>query len=770
MGRLRTTFLTGLCWSLFLYLNAQSATLKGYVEDAETGEKLVGASIMLFGDGGTVTDFDGTFEFLLPAGNSKINISYIGYEAQEIEISLATGEVRELNISLKEEATLLETATVTAGKFERPLSEVTVSLEVLKPALLESNNIAQVDAVLDKVPGVNMIDGQANIRGGSGYSYGAGSRVLLLIDDIPILQADAGFPNWADVPVENIEQIEVVKGAASALYGSSAMNGIINIRTAFAKAAPETKIAAFHTTYLDPKDKRLIWWDKQPATIGSSVVHRRKFGEKVDFVGGLFYFRDSSYNQSTYEHYGRGYISSRYRITDRISIGVNANFNKGSAGDFFYWKGADSLVLQGAATTFSSRKRFRYNIDPYFTAFDEKGNWHKVLGRFYSVDNDNSNNQSNQSQLYYGEYQFQRLFAGPDLVVTAGLVGMGTNVVAEIYGDTSYSSSNMAAYAQVEKKFFNRLNTSFGFRYERNTISSPEVVEGVSIPGGKATEAKPGMRVGLNYKLADFTFLRASWGQGYRFPTIAEKFIKTNAGFPIIPNPLLESETGWSSEIGLKQGFRIKQWQGFVDLAGFWSEYQNMMEFGLATQGFGFQSQNVGDTRIVGGEITIAGQGKIGPLPLALLAGYTYIDPKFQEFDVSGKTLKPAEVPNATVGQLNARFSLTDYNVLKYRFKHSVKLDMESGFGNLSIGVAGFYNSNMENIDQVFALIIPGVKTFREANDKGATVVNFRAGYKFGSHFKLSALLNNAFNVAYTNRPALLEAPRNISVRVEVKF
>ncbi|MDV7393749.1 Plug domain-containing protein, partial [Arthrospira platensis SPKY1] len=128
---------------------------------------------------------------------------------------------------MTEEATILQTATVTSGKFEKSLGEVTVSLEVIKPQLIESVNTVSLDQVLEKVPGVNIIDGQANIRGGSGFSYGAGSRVLLLVDDIPMLQADAGFPNWNDLPVENIEQIEVVKGAASALYGSSALNGII---------------------------------------------------------------------------------------------------------------------------------------------------------------------------------------------------------------------------------------------------------------------------------------------------------------------------------------------------------------------------------------------------------------------------------------------------------------------------------------------------------------------------------------------------------------
>ena len=54
--------------------------------------------------------------------------------------------------------------------------------------------------MMQRMPGVTVIDGQANIRGGSGYSYGAGSRVLLLMDDLPVLTGDAAFPSWDLIP------------------------------------------------------------------------------------------------------------------------------------------------------------------------------------------------------------------------------------------------------------------------------------------------------------------------------------------------------------------------------------------------------------------------------------------------------------------------------------------------------------------------------------------------------------------------------------------
>lgn len=70
--------------------------------------------------------------------------------------------------------------------------------------------------------------------------------------------------------------------------------------------------------------------------------------------------------------------------------------------------------------------------------------------------------------------------------------------------------------------------------------------------------------------MAQATFLRYSYGQGYRYPTIAEKYIFTNAGgITIYPNPEVKPETSWNTEVGLKQGFKIGMFQGFADIAVF---------------------------------------------------------------------------------------------------------------------------------------------------------------------------------------------------------
>ncbi len=763
------------------FATAQSATLKGQVTDAANDDPLIGVSIATDG-WGTSTNTEGLFTRSIEAGNYRLVFKYTGYADHTETVTLNPGQVLELKVQMGEQTNLLQTATVTAGKFEKPLGEVTVSLEVLKPKLIQSTNTTSIDEVLTKIPGLSVVDGQASIRGGSGFSYGAGTRVLMLLDDIPALQADAGLPQWDDFPVENIGQIEVLKGAASALYGSSAMNGIINLRTGFAKGQPETEVAYFAKTWGNPKDSRKKWWGtdssfiEQPFETGMSFVHRQKKG-KWDIVLGSYGLIRDSYNKETYSRYARITPNLRYRASDRLTFGVNANFNVGRSGSFFIWNNDTTGAYQpGINSASQTLGRLRFTIDPTIQYFDRFGFKHKVMGRYFYTHNNNSDNQSNDSRLYYGEYQIQRVIG--NLVATGGFVGMYNRIDAELYNKAKYQTQNLAGYLQADYKIFNRLNLSAGMRYEQNKLFSPDTIWQLEpgkfeiIPNGLTEETKPVFRVGANYQVGKATYLRTSWGQGYRYPTIAEKFINTNFGGTnlVAPNAKLVSETGYTSEIGIKQGFKVAGWGGYIDLSGFVSEYQNMMEFVLDRValipgvGFGsiFQSQNIGTTRVQGTEISIAGQGKLGNGDLSLLTGYTYLDPTYKTF---GKKEK-------------ASSSDSTKNVLKYRFRHQIKFDAAYEIGKISFGAALNYNSFMENIDFLFQAdlappftIAPfsAVNRYRK-NKKGATVVDLRAAYKVTKHVSISVLCNNLFNTEYSQRPALLDAPRSYTMRLEYKL
>lgn len=761
---------------------AQSAKVKGTVKDSVSNDPLYGATIQV-GDAIQMTDFEnGAFLFELEAGNHVLNVSYLGYSPKSIPVTLTAGQELDLPVVLAEAETILEQATITSSKFEKPLGEVTVSLEVVSPEFIKNTNAVSVNQAIDKIPGVNVVDGQVDIRGGAGWAQGTGSRVLVLLDDLPVLQADAGLMQWRDIPTENLGQVEIVKGAASALYGSSAMNGILNMRTAYPLSKPYTSVTTFYTWYGNPQDSINKWWTAKnaPFETGLQFAHRQKIG-KLDLVAGANIFYNSSYirggapdTMPAHDRKGRLTINTRYRATDRLMFNMNINMNIGSQNQYLFWTrnyagGVACLYCMDPMSIPIRGQSFRVTVDPSIIYYDNAQNQHRLKTRVYYIRNDNLNKQANSSVYTYAEYQFQRRFAKlGNLDLAAGAVVNNTHVVSEVYGNNKFGWTNAAAYFQLDKKFFDKLTVSLGGRYELNnmrnemdTIFLPwyntqtNQFEYDTFPTPNETQARPVVRVGMNYQITKGTFLRASWGMGYRYPTILERFVSTSAGLlGVLPNPKLVSETGWSAELGIKQGYKVGKWSGFIDLAGFWSEYFDMMNFEFSEKYYGFQVQNVGDTRIIGGEASVTARGKLGPVQLDFMGGYTFLDPKYQNFDSLTRESTSAD----------------SVNVLKYRFRHTAKFDIQATFKGFALGSTIQYYSRVEAIDAYVFNSFATVKSFMGEHSKGSFIWNIRASYSFKDYVKVSFLVNNVMNAEYSLRPGILDAPRNFTVRMDFTF
>ncbi|MDF2438780.1 MAG: hypothetical protein K0Q95_3156 [Bacteroidota bacterium] len=758
-------------------LVAQTAYIKGRVSDSKTKETIVGANVVLDDTTGTVTDLSGDYLLKVKPGMHKIDFKMVGYKSQAHNLELKENDTLVMNSVLESDSKQLDIVVVSAGRFEQKLGDVTVSMEVLKPSLIESKNSNTIETIMEQVPGVTMIDGQANIRGGSGFSYGAGSRVLLMVDEMPMLTADAGDVKWSFLPVENCEQVEVIKGASSALFGSSALNGVINFRTAYAKEEPQTKIV-FNGGYYDRFEKNAgVWWqDGNPTFGGVNFYHAQKV-KQLDVVIGANIFDDRGYRELETEQRYRANVNLRYRFKKikGLAVGLNMNTIRTQGGLFLIWQNADSGAYRPAGGDLSHYTTYRTNIDPFITYYSASGGRHSLRGRFFRTTNQNNTNQESIADVYYSEYQFQKRFKN-ELTVTTGLV-YNYN---EVHSGTLYGvhfSNNASAYLQLDKRFFKKLSVSVGIRGEYFKTDTVETRENVylfmdeSKQIAKESKIKPVTRIGLNYQALKATYVRASFGQGFRFPTVAERFIKTSAsGLDIYPNDSLKPESGWSAEIGIKQGVKLGNWRGYLDVAGFWTEYKDMMEFTFGQYGplvfpyntpqklgLGFQSQNVGNTRITGFEISIMGEGKLGPISTSALMGYTYINPIQTDFVEATDTAK----------------ATTRKNILKYRYQHTAKADIELGYKKVSFGVSCRYNSFMENIDRFFEEKlsgIDGIKDYRRNHNDGDIVFDGRIGLQVNKITKVGFIVNNVFNHEYMGRPADMQPPRTYALQVALKF
>jgi outer membrane receptor protein involved in Fe transport len=785
-----------LCQFILSYTSFAQGIIKGEVTDKSTKETLPGV-VLSYENKNATTDINGKFFMQLPVGKNFITAFLTGYRSYSKLIALTENDTLTLNIELDVSNQALDEVVVSAGKYEQKLSEVTVSMEVIKAELLQSKAVAQLDQIMNQVPGVYVTDQQVSIRGGSGFTYGAGSRVMMLVDGMPMISADAGDIKFNYIPIENMAQMEVIKGASSVLYGSSALNGAINMRTKFPTDVPETQVITYTGIYGNPDRESLNWWKQQdksnPMYQGVTFSHAQKLGN-LDLVMGGQLYNDDGYRDSANEQRIRANANLCYhfKTIPGLSAGINSTIMSYSGRLFFLWKNADSAFQSrpGALSVFSNT---RNNIDPYLTYVSKKGGKHNLRGRYFLTNNTNSSggvDQSSRSELYYGEYQWQKSF-DHHFNITAGAVAMRQVVLApQLYG--TRFGKNLAAYFQADKKFFNRLTVSGGMRIEYYKVDTAETHGGfffLNAPKKTNLPVQPVFRAGLNYQAFEYTFIRASFGQGYRFPSDAEKYINTIVGgLNIYPNPSLQPEKGYNAEIGIKQGFKIGNFQGFADIAGFVTHYYNMIDFmfrydtvGKSAQynqgilnlskDVGFQFQNIGNANITGIDLSVSGTGKIGQVRIDLLSGYTYSNP-----------INPNYNPKKdTIGTVNS-------NLLRYRNKTLIKNDIQLTYKNISIGWSARYTSAMQNIDRRFVqnvlydygvpdkyapsylFLLPGLAQYRATHNTGVWVNDFRIGCQLSKNLKISFLINNFFNVEFMSRPGLIEAPRTFVVQVAFKF
>lgn len=778
---------------------AQQATIKGTIYNGKSKETIPGVNVFLNQSIGVVSDIDGRYALKVDPGKTTITYKYIGFTTVVNTYDLKPGQTKIEDIQMDEESMIIEGIVVSAGKFEQKLSDVTISMAVLKPDRIEKTNTNNLSEVINKIPGVDVFDGQPSIRAGSGYSYGAGSRVMVMMDDMPLLSPDAGDAKWNYMPIENVSQVEVIKGASSALFGSSALNGVVNLRTAFPKDKPQTKITINEGVYMNPKRKELIWWDeyspdfsntlmakiinplsllgmKNPGFGGLTFSHLHKFGQFDLGVGGNFY-ETQGFRYPNGECRGRANINMRYRVKKipGLSFGLNANTMYAATSDFFLWGNADSAAYMQRADAITHNKGFRVNVDPYFLYFNKKGSKYSLKLRWFRTSNlfPTEPDKNNVSDILYGDYQYQHNFKGIHNL-TAGISGSYSNTQAELFGE--HDGVNFSLYTQYDAKFWKRLTLSLGLRgeYYRIDTAISESTFSFKIKGKThSIPIMPVFRAGVNYQAAKYTFIRASFGQGYRFPSVAEKFVKTDlGGLHLFPNKQLKPETGWAAELGVKQGIKIGKWNGYIDLAGFWTEYKNMMEFTFGVykpdsalyptlDDVGFKSLNVGNARIYGIDATFTGQGNFFGFPATILAGYTYTNPINLDYDATD-----------TTG--------SNQKILKYRYLHSVKADFDVTFYFFTLGIGMSYTSHMLTIDQAFegplipgvssSDLLPGLKEYREKHNKGYFVMNLRGLFDITETQRVGLYVNNLLNTEYMTRPGFIEAPRNIAVQYSLTF
>ncbi|MDD4683700.1 MAG: TonB-dependent receptor [Bacteroidales bacterium] len=210
------------------------ASIEGHVFDARTKDPIAFASIGIKGTSiGTVTDREGDFILRkLQPGTYTLVITFVGYERYEQEVRVVRNRPVHAHIELKETKVMMDEVVISASRIETSKKEAPVIVNVMSEKTFQQTNAQDLSQALPFQSGVrveyscqNCGFSQVRINGMDGpYSQ-------ILIDSKPIMSALGGVYGLEQMPVNMVERIEVIKGAGSALYGSNAIAGTINIIT-----------------------------------------------------------------------------------------------------------------------------------------------------------------------------------------------------------------------------------------------------------------------------------------------------------------------------------------------------------------------------------------------------------------------------------------------------------------------------------------------------------------------------------------------------------
>ena len=219
-----------------LQLVAQTRTIQGEVTDAQNGEALIGATIMVEGEkGGTVTDFDGNFKLQVSSSSKKVKISYIGYIDKVVAIS------DNMKVKLEPENQSLGDVVVIGYGTARK-SDLTGSVSTVKAKDFNKGLVSSPEQLINgKVSGVQIMSNSGSASAGStirvrgGASLNASNDPLIVLDGVPLEQGgiSGNSSNFLSmINPSDIESMTVLKDASStAIYGSRASNGVIIITT-----------------------------------------------------------------------------------------------------------------------------------------------------------------------------------------------------------------------------------------------------------------------------------------------------------------------------------------------------------------------------------------------------------------------------------------------------------------------------------------------------------------------------------------------------------
>ena len=698
------------------YAKTEKGEIKGFIKDLSSGQVLSYVNIQMgSSELGSSSDSNGKYSIPgLLAGMHSIQFSYLGYEPVRIDsILLMPGETKELDIYLKPIPILSEEVVISATRKSQTLISAPVSLALVRSDQIENSNVNTFDEAFNGVTGVNVTrSSRANIqalsiRGASEVAGGGiGNRVLLLIDGRPALSPDSGGALWNLVPVNSIDKIEIVKGAYSSLFGSSAMGGVVNVIT----KDPST-------TYLTRIKLKYGFYQKAPSyseynqfndfrTLG--ISHSNRFDNSGYLVDFSFNDDDGHREKSGFSLYNF-YGKYKYDFSQTKSLKVSANYNHIDNDTPATWLSRTQAYSVAPHRQDDFQDRREYNADLFYSAI--RNDRFKYSSRLYYYHNnskfsfndnpaDDSTNvnigsgqiidESSINAFRIGSVNQFDLSVNEKHYIIGGIDWSFDKIVAlpdtVLYG--RHKAQNFGIYVQDEYYLHPKFTMTGGIRYDYYNILN------------EFSESNFSPKIAFVYSPNTSISIRSLFAQAFRNPAIGERFIKfeQGGGLRFQPNPNLRSEKlKFSWELGSRVNFKRSV---LLDFAVFYNNYKDLISFQQIANPQGlllYEVINLNSAIMQGFEVSL----NLKPFwNVQMDIAYTFLDAK-----------------DASPNRLN--------DALPYKRKHSFNFSSGLEFDAFNIQINGRYKSGVNEVS-----IYPGSEP--------------------SSHFILSSKLNLHINKSYS--------------------
>lgn len=612
--------------SLLLSLAASSTaaegpagSLEGVVRTSD-GVALPGVALTLDGPAGgrrLTSGPDGAFQVSgLPAGEYHASVDAPGLVLREpATVAVGTGEAR-LDLVLAP-APVAERVVVSATRGEATLSSLGIAADVLDRERIDDRAGPSLLPLLQEVPGVATArTGQTGLQASVFIRGGESRYARVLVDGVPVNQPGGAFDFGTALPFE-LERVEVVRGAASSLYGTDALAGVISLQTRRARPgeSPSLRAEAEGGSFgwqrwlgatsgargrfdWNAGVQRLATDNEQPNSRFEQTAAALSAGAKLDArteARGVVRFDDSTTGTPGPTAFGRPDLDASFERQDLV---VSASVRR-----------AEARLLQQLSLGYAHTDQLSLNPADSGPWVPE---WNGVVGAYPLFDFPNAAGFQNQTARLAAGYQADLSLGARHLLTAGGEVEHETGAL----GDRAEAllrpeRTNLGAYAQDRVLLGSRAYLTVGGRVERNgsygTHAVPRAALAVRVLGGE-----------------DATTLRASAGMGVKEPSFLESY---GESFFAKGNPDLDPERSTTFDLGLEQrllGSRLR-----ASVTAFRHDYRDQIAYTVVDWNtYEGTYVNLARTRAKGVEVALEAR----PTPhLHLLGQYTHLDGEILE-------------------------------------------------------------------------------------------------------------------------------------------